>query len=71
MPLGLLKYGLNRRYPKDLLYGKPKFLKPSYGVVIIGAAGHGLAAAYYLAKGYGITDIALLDEGYLAGGNTA
>ncbi len=71
MPFGLLKYGLNRRYPKDPLYGKPKSLKPSYDVVIIGAGGHGLAAAYYLAKDYGITDIAVLDKGYLAGGNTA
>jgi sarcosine oxidase, subunit beta len=40
-------------------------------VVIVGAGGHGLAAAYYLAKDWGITNIAVLDKGYLAGGNTA
>ena len=37
----------------------------------MGAGGHGLAAAYYLAKDWGITNIAVLDKGYLAGGNTA
>ena len=40
-------------------------------MVIVGAGGHGLAAAYYLAKDWGITNIAVLDKGYLAGGNTA
>ena len=39
-------------------------------MVIIGAGGHGLAAAYYLAKDHGITDVAVLDKGYLGGGNT-
>jgi sarcosine oxidase subunit beta len=42
-------------------------LKPSYDVVIIGAGVHGLAIAYYLAK-RGITDVAILDKGYLGGG---
>jgi sarcosine oxidase subunit beta len=45
-------------------------LRPSYDVVIIGAGGHGLAAAYYLARDHGIRDIAVLDKGYLGGGNT-
>jgi sarcosine oxidase subunit beta len=71
MPLGLLKQGLRRHYqPQPLLPKRPQ-LKESYDVVIIGAGGHGLATAYYLAKEYGITDIAVLDKGYLAGGNTA
>ena len=43
-------------------------LKSSYEVVIIGAGVHGLATAYYLAKNHGITDVALLDKGYLGGG---
>src|SRR6202051_5343714 len=42
-------------------------LKPSYDVVIIGAGVHGLAIAYYLAK-RGITNVAVLDKGYLGGG---
>ena len=40
-------------------------------MVIVGAGGHGLAAAYYLAKDHGITDVAVLDKGWLGGGNTA
>jgi sarcosine oxidase, subunit beta len=41
-----------------------------YKVVIVGAGGHGLATAYYLGKNYGITDVAVLDKGWLGGGNT-
>ena len=44
--------------------------KPSYDVVIIGGGGHGLATAYYLAKNYGITNVAVLEKGWLGGGNT-
>ena len=40
-------------------------------MVIIGAGGHGLAAAHYLAKDHGIADVAVLDKGWLGGGNTA
>jgi sarcosine oxidase subunit beta len=45
--------------------------KPSYDVAIIGGGGHGLAAAYYLAKDHGITDVAVVERGWLAGGNMA
>lgn len=45
-------------------------LKPAYDVVIIGAGVHGLAAAYYLARNHGITNVAVLDRGYLGGGNS-
>jgi sarcosine oxidase subunit beta len=45
--------------------------KRAYEVVIVGAGGHGLATAYYLAKQHGITDVAVLDRSYLAGGNVA
>src|SRR5437879_257098 len=40
-----------------------------YEVIIVGAGGHGLATAYYLAKNHGITDVAVLERGWLAGGN--
>ncbi|SFB43172.1 sarcosine oxidase subunit beta [Amycolatopsis marina] len=43
----------------------------SYDVVIVGAGGHGLATAYYLAKNHGITNVAVLERGWLAGGNMA
>lgn len=44
--------------------------KPEYDVIIIGGGGHGLATAYYLAKEHGITNVAVLEKGYLGGGNT-
>ncbi len=44
--------------------------KERYGIIIVGAGGHGLATAYYLAKEHGITNIAVLEKGYLGGGNT-
>lgn len=71
MPFGLLKYGLSRKYPAERHFPARKELKSSYDIVIVGAGGHGLAAAYYLAKDYGITNVAVIDKGYLAGGNTA
>lgn len=71
MPFGLLKYGLRRRYPARRDVPVATELKPSYDVVIIGGGGHGLAAAYYLAKEHGIANVAVLEKGYLAGGNTA
>jgi len=71
MPIRLLKYGLSRKYPARREFPPAKDLKRTYDVVIIGGGGHGLAAAYYLARDYGITDVAVLDKGYLAGGNTA
>ncbi len=42
----------------------------AYDVVIIGGGGHGLATAYYLAKNHGITNVAVLEKGWLGGGNT-
>src|SRR5919109_1240715 len=44
--------------------------KQRYQVVVVGAGGHGLATAYYLAKEHGITDVAVLEKGWLGGGNT-
>lgn len=45
-------------------------LRPSYDVVVIGAGVHGLACAYYLAANHGITNVAVLDKGYLGGGGS-
>ena len=45
--------------------------KRSYDVVIVGAGGHGLATAYYLARNHGISNVAVLERGWLAGGNMA
>ena len=44
--------------------------KPRYDVIIIGGGGHGLATAYYLGKRFGITNVAILEKGWLGGGNT-
>ena len=44
--------------------------RPEYDVVIIGGGGHGLATAYYLAKEHGITNVAVVEKGWLGGGNT-
>ncbi|MCP3934756.1 MAG: FAD-dependent oxidoreductase [Actinomycetia bacterium] len=45
-------------------------LESSYDVVIIGGGGHGLACAYYLATVHGITNVAVLEKGYLGGGGS-
>ncbi len=67
--LSLLRNGLNhhRRWPQAWRSPAPK---PSYDVVVIGAGGHGLATAYYLAAEHGITNVAVVDKGWLGGGNT-
>jgi sarcosine oxidase subunit beta len=44
--------------------------KKSYDVIIIGGGGHGLATAYYLASVHGITNVAVIEKGWLGGGNT-
>ncbi|WP_394215446.1 sarcosine oxidase subunit beta family protein [Brachybacterium vulturis] len=61
----------------ELLPEHPEFLwrnpEPAagYDVVIVGGGGHGLATAYYLASVHGITNVAILEKGWLAGGNMA
>ena len=44
--------------------------KKKYNVIIVGAGGHGLATAYYLGRNFGITDVAVIEKGWLGGGNT-
>jgi heterotetrameric sarcosine oxidase beta subunit len=43
--------------------------KPAYDTIIVGGGGHGLATAYYLAKEHGVTDVAVLEKGYIGSGN--
>ena len=45
--------------------------KRQYDVIVVGGGGHGLATAYYLAKVHGITNVAVVEKGWLGGGNTA
>lgn len=54
----------------DFLWHEPE-PRSSYDVVIVGAGGHGLATAYYLASRHGITNVAVLERDWLAGGNMA
>ena len=57
----------HHRWPRQWRSPEPK---PAYDVVIIGGGGHGLATAYYLAKNHGVINVAVLEKGWLGGGNT-
>lgn len=70
MPYRLLKYAFNKEYPEGRMFRSPERLKDHYEVVIIGGGGHGLAAAYYLARDHGITDVAVVEQSYLGSGGT-
>ena len=70
MPYRLLRFLFAEEYPEPRMFRRPERLEKSYDAVIIGGGGHGLAAAYYLAKDHDFTNVAVLEKGYLGGGNT-
>jgi len=70
MPWRLLKFALSKEHPEPRMFTAHDKLKPTYDAVIIGAGGHGLSAAYYLARDHGIRNVAVLEKGYIGGGNT-
>ena len=67
--MSLLRHGLtgHRDWPQVWRHPDPK---PAYDAVIIGGGGHGLATAYYLAREHGMRDIAVLEKGWIGGGNS-
>src|SRR6516165_6293411 len=67
--LSLLRRGLSgqRGWQPQWRHAEPK---PAYDALVIGGGGHGLGKAYYLAKEHGLTNIAVLEKGWIGGGNT-
>lgn len=67
--LELIRHGLNRSRPFPRMW-REHDLKDRYEVVIIGGGVHGLAAAYYLARDHGISDVAVLEKNYIGSGGS-
>jgi len=67
--LGLLRGVFNRQSHWQPAWRDPE-PKRNYDVIIIGGGGHGLASAYYLASVHGIRNVAVLEKGWIGGGNT-
>jgi sarcosine oxidase, subunit beta len=67
---GLLKHSFSHHENWQRAWRNPT-PKKKYDIIIVGGGGHGLATAYYLAKVHGITNVAVIEKGYLGGGNTA
>lgn len=66
--LALLKNALTGNKDWKPAWRKPE-PKAAYDVIVIGGGGHGLSTAYYLAKEHGVTNVAVLEKGYLGSGN--
>jgi len=65
----LLRQGFARQQGWRTQWRKPE-PKPAYDAIIVGGGGHGLGAAYYLAKVFGMRNVAVLEKGWIGGGNT-
>jgi len=57
----------NRNWPEAWRSPKPR---KKYDAIVVGGGGHGLATAYYLARDHGMTNVAVLEKGWIGGGNT-
>ncbi len=66
--LSLLWQGLKGHKGWSAMWRDPE-PKPEYDIIIIGGGGHGLATAYYLAKEHGLTNVAVVEKGWIGGGN--
>jgi sarcosine oxidase subunit beta len=67
--LSLIKEGFGNQKGWQPAWRSPA-PKARYDAIVIGGGGHGLATAYYLAKNHGITNVAIIEKGWLGGGNT-
>lgn len=70
MSLRLLTFALRGTDAEPRFFPPEQPLADHYDIVIIGGGGHGLACAYYLAREHGVKKVAVLEQGYLGGGNT-
>jgi len=68
--LSLLERGLSGQRGWKHQWRRPEQPKKGYDAIIVGGGGHGLGAAYYLAKEHGLTNIAVVEKGWIGGGNT-
>jgi sarcosine oxidase subunit beta len=65
----LIGHGLRRNTRWRPAWREPR-LTTNYDAIVIGGGGHGLATAYYLAKEHGVTNVAVVEKGWIGGGNT-
>jgi sarcosine oxidase subunit beta len=65
----IAKQAINHHLGWERAWAAPE-PKKHYDVIVVGAGGHGLATAYYLGKNHGIKNVAIIEKGWLGGGNT-